>query len=189
MPVAPIPRLILCVERTTGSECIASWELVSDGGVDVTPGVAGIQDAIAWATTYDPQEGPAVPMAITSPLFFGVDNVQAGTTTRYMPNGYSVAAAPANPLQYRIPKAGTLRDLRVRHNNPQGNGNPIVYTVRVNGVATAIVVSLASTGVDGSDLANSAAVAVGDLIDIEVTKAASVGSSPQEITATLLLDI
>ena len=122
------------------------------------------------------------------PMFWGADNVTATTTLRYLPYGYSLGSAPANPLRYRMPRGGTLRDLRVRHNNPQGNGLPIVYTVAINGVPTALLVSLPSTSVDGANLVDAIPVAANDLIAIQVSKAAGVGTSPMEITASLLLD-
>lgn len=188
MPIPAVPRLVLCVERSTGSECVAAWELPNDDAVDVTPGVAGVDDAIAWTLTYTPQEGPA-PMSAASPLFFGCDNVTATTTTRYLPYGYSVASAPTNVLQYRIAKGGTLRNMRVRHNTPLGNGEPIVYTLRVNGAPTALAVSIPSTDTDAENVVDSVVVAAGDLVDVEVTKANGVGTSPMEITCTMLLDI
>jgi hypothetical protein len=73
----------------------------------------------------------------------------------------------------------------MRHNAPSGNGNIIKYTVRKNGVATTILVNLASTASDGSNLVNSIAVLEGDLIDIQVTKAAGIATSPTEIIASL----
>jgi hypothetical protein len=89
-------------------------------------------------------------------------------------------------VQLRFPFAtGTLKNLHVRQNGPAGNGAAIVYTVRVNGVATALSVSIASTTANGQDLVDSVAVVQGDLIDIEVTKAASVATSPSRIEVTL----
>ena len=100
-----------------------------------------------------------------------------------MPPGYDSALASLTAIQYRIPAACTLKNLRVRHNIPAGNGSSIVYTVRKNSVATALTASLASTASDASDLVNTVAFAAGDLLDIEVTKAASVGTTPNDILA------
>lgn len=116
---------------------------------------------------------------------FGNNSVTATTTTRYLTPGYTAGTAPTAPVQYRVPSAGTVRRLRVRHNTGAGNGLAIVYTVRINNTPSAVTLSLASTATDGSDLVNTVAVAAGDLIDIEVTKAASVGTSPAEIMASL----
>lgn len=130
-----------------------------------------------------------------SVLLFGAGQVGSTTTTRYLYPGYDDDLAQTVSMQMVAPYAGTLRDFYVRHNSADGNGNSIVYTVRVGPpagpmVATAITVSLATGAIgQGSDLANSVAVAAGDIIDIEVTKAASVGNSPDDITATIDLKV
>lgn len=121
----------------------------------------------------------------TENLIFGAGRVIATTTTRYLFPCYSDSVAQTSAVQFRASRAGTLRNLRVRHNIPAGNGNNIVYTIRKNGVATALTVTLASTTADGSDLVNTVGVAAGDLIDIEVTKAAGVGFSPRDVVATV----
>jgi hypothetical protein len=116
-------------------------------------------------------------------LHWGSNSVSATTTTRYMPPGYDSALASLTAIQYRMPAACKLKNLRVRHNITAGNGAAIVYTVRKNGVATALSASLASTSSDASDLVNVVSFVAGDLLDIEVTKAASVGTSPNDILA------
>jgi hypothetical protein len=123
--------------------------------------------------------------ASTSILLFGASSVTATTTTRYLFPSYHDGLAQTSPIQYRVPRAGTLKNMRVRHNTTGGNGNAIVYTLRVNGVASALSISLASTATDGSDLVNSVTVAAGDLIDIEVTKAATIGTSPSATIAAM----
>jgi hypothetical protein len=73
----------------------------------------------------------------------------------------------------------------VRHGNPDGNGNDITYTIRVNGSATSVTVTLASTASQDSDLTNTAAVVGGDNIDLEITKGAGIGNSPDGVTVTV----
>jgi hypothetical protein len=125
-----------------------------------------------------------------SVLLFGAGQVGSTTTTRYLYPGYDDDLAQTVVVSMVAPYAGTLRDFFVRHNSADGNGNSIVYTVRVNGVASAVSVTLASGAIgQASDLANAVAVAAGDLIDIEVTKAASVGNSPDDVTATIDLKV
>jgi hypothetical protein len=123
-----------------------------------------------------------------STLLFGNNSVTSTTTTRYLSPSYDDTTAPNSPIQFRVPFSGTLRNLRVRHNTTSGNGNPIVYTLRVNGSGTAIAVSLSSTSADGADTSNSVAVSAGDLIDMEVTKASGIGSTPRDITASLEME-
>jgi hypothetical protein len=128
------------------------------------------------------------PSALRSTAFFWGNGSVAGTTaTRYLEPGYEGGTAPLVTaiVQIRAPFAGTLRNLFIRQGGPSGNGNPIVYTVRVNGVASALSVSIPSTTANGSNTVATAAVAQGDLIDIEVTKALAIGASPSRITATM----
>ena len=153
---------------------LAPKQIAQDGATD--------KQVLTWNNTASKWEPQAVTVAF---LGFGASAVSSTTTTRYLWPWHEDSLAQTAPIQYRMPRACTLRNFRVRHNNPAGNGNNIVYTVRKNGVATAVTCTLASTANDGSDLTNSVAFAAGDLIDIEVTKAASVGTSPSDVTATL----
>jgi hypothetical protein len=124
-----------------------------------------------------------------STLVFGAGSLASSTTTRYLFPGYDDTLGQTSAVQIVAPYTGTLRNLYVRHNVTAGNGNPLVYTVRINGVASALLVSLASTSLQGFNVVNSVAVVAGDRIDIEVTKAASVASSPTDITATIDLQV
>lgn len=118
---------------------------------------------------------------------FGANSVSATTTTRYLFPGNANATAQTNVLQFRAAISGTARNMRV-HQDGAGNGNAVVYTLRVNGTPTALAVSMASTADDGSDLVDGIAIAPNDLIDIEVTKAASLGSSPNDVYCTIEID-
>lgn len=124
----------------------------------------------------------------TDTLIFGANSVLATTVSRFLYPGYSDDQAQTTTIQIVAPRAGILRNLRVRHNDPAGNGNAIVYTVRVNGTPTSLSASLASTSANGSDTSNTASVVAGDLIDLIVTKAAGVGTSPTDVTAMLEFD-
>jgi hypothetical protein len=112
--------------------------------------------------------------------------VLATTTTRYLYPNYQTANASTTVVQMRVPMSGTLKNLYL-HQTGAGNGNTIVYTVRKNGVATALKVTIASTGTNGSDTVNSVAVTAGDLVDIEVTKALAIVMSPSDIVVSLVL--
>jgi hypothetical protein len=76
-----------------------------------------------------------------------------------------------------MPRAGTLRNLFVRHNSGGGGGaGSITYTVFKNGAATALTVTLLATipgtGSDTNPLDNIAVVA-GDLISIVANNSGS----------------
>jgi hypothetical protein len=89
-------------------------------------------------------------------------------------------------IEIRATRAGTLRNLRVRHRTLGGGAQTITYALFVNGVATALTCTLTSN-VDnnGQDLVNSVAIAAGDLLGIEVTKSAALAGEPMSITATI----
>ena len=122
-------------------------------------------------------------------LAWGNQSVGGTTANRYMdPWGAQNQIAGTDGTtnaRHVAPRDGTLRNMFVRHGNPDGNGNTIDYTVRVNGVATSLTVSLASTGSQASDTANTASVTQGDNIDLIVTKAAGIGNSPDGVTVTV----
>lgn len=119
---------------------------------------------------------------------FTAAGLTSTTTTRYLLAGGGVITAPTVPVAMDIPRGGILKNLRIVHNVPAGNGSDIVYTVRINSIATSVSATLASTDGSGSDITNSAAVSAGDTIDIEVTKAVDVGVSPAGIVAALEID-
>lgn len=154
-------------------------------GSPVADTVSAIALSTVCATSASNADAYHTHASLASALVFGNGSVSATTTTRFLTQGFESALAPTSPPQFRLPRAGSLRRLRVRHNAPGGNGLAIVYTLRINGVATALTASLASTATDASDLVNAVACAAGDLIDLTVTKAASVGASPGDIAASL----
>lgn len=121
-----------------------------------------------------------------SQLQWGDDDVSSGTTTRYLSPGYNVGQAQSGNLKYyRVPRRGTIKHMYVRHNEPNGNNNAIVYTVMRNGAATALSVSLGSNTTDGSNTGTELEVAQGDTLLIRVTKASGVSNSPNVITCTI----
>jgi hypothetical protein len=122
---------------------------------------------------------------VTPTLVWGNGSVTATTTTRFLTPGFDPGTAQTTAIQIRVVQAGTVRNLFVRHNGTAGNGNAIVYTVRRNAAAQTLTVSLASTATSGSDTVNSFTVAQGDTIDIQVTKAVAVGTSPSDVAVTV----
>jgi hypothetical protein len=118
-------------------------------------------------------------------MMFGADGVATSTTDRFLYPGYAERIAQTTAVAIRTTRAGTIRNLRVRVNAVSTSANNIVYTVRKNGAAQALTVTLAANVADGSDLVNSFTVAAGDLIDVIVTKGAATSPSPRDITATM----
>ena len=95
-----------------------------------TTSVAGFQSA-ADKTKLDGIRA----LATSASLIWGNSSVSTTTTPRYLSPGYTDALAPTTSIQFRLNFPGTLKNLRVRHNTTAGNGNAIVYTVRINSVA------------------------------------------------------
>jgi hypothetical protein len=121
-------------------------------------------------------------------LFWGTDTAGAAAATRYISPGRGGVATLTDVYQEPAPRAGTLRNLFVRHNSAGGGvGNTITYTVLVNGVATAIVVVLATGAIgQASNLVSTVAVAQGDRISLSATHGVIAGSSI-DLQATLEL--
>ena len=122
-------------------------------------------------------------------MHWGASGLSASSTTRYLQPGYeaSTAVLLAALIQWAIPRAGTLRNLRIRHNGVGSTADVLHYIVRINGVATALDCAIAANAANGSDLVHSAAVVAGDLIDIEVTKPGEIAQSPRDPMASLEL--
>lgn len=119
-------------------------------------------------------------------VVWGADQIGTTTTSRYLYPGYAERLAQVSPVQLRVSRAGTIRNLRVRHNEPGGanTDNNVTYTVRKNGAAQPLLVTMLASASDGSDVANSFTVAAGDLIDIAVDKAGSTVPAPGDVVAT-----
>lgn len=164
----------------------AAGDTVAGGAslvINTNNGVADLRsDCISnW---FDISTAAPAPTAAGAALLWGASTVSFTTTTRYLYPFFDNGLAQTVAIRYRVPRAGTIRNLRVRHTTPGGNGNAIVYTLRVNGVASGLTTSLASTGTDASDLVTSVVVAAGDLVDIEITKVAGIAGSPNDVVAT-----
>jgi len=117
-------------------------------------------------------------------LAWGAGTVASSSATRHLHPWYDDTIAETDEVGFRVPRAGTIRNLHLRHQTPAGNGGTITYTLLVNGVASSVTVGLASTGTNAADVANSVMVSAGDFVSIRVTKAASIAASPRNITAT-----
>jgi hypothetical protein len=118
-------------------------------------------------------------------LFLGWGSGSIGTTTtpRYLYPWYSELIAEVGELGFVATRSGNLSNFSVYQNIPEGNGNTITYRVRVAGVATPLVVNLASTDFFGIDVTNVVSVTAGDLVSILVSKSLGIGKSPRNVVA------
>jgi hypothetical protein len=173
-----------------GGDLSADRTLTIGAATETATGVAEIATQAETNTGTDDTRF-VTPLKLTawaargSPVGWGNGSVSATTTTRYLTLGFDPGTAPTARVAWVADAPGAIDLLRVLHDSAAGNGNAIVYTVRKNAVATALAVSLATGAVGQAvDAADSFTVVAGDVIDIEVTKAASVGASPANVSAT-----
>lgn len=118
-------------------------------------------------------------------LGWGAGLLGATTTTRYLYPWYSDLIAEVTESRLVVTKKGVLRNFRVLQNIPAGNGNQIVYTIRVSGGSTALSVSLASTDGFGENTSVSIPVNAGDFVGVMVTKALGIGKSPRNVSTSV----
>lgn len=118
---------------------------------------------------------------------WGNGSVAAAADTRFLSPWHDPGTASLTSVgAWRAPRAFTARNLRVRHNSAVGNGNSVAYFLRINGVNTALTVSLATGAVgDASDLVNAVAVAAGDLVEFVAVKALGIGAGGVDAVAVL----
>ena len=93
------------------------------------------------------------------------------------------------PIAMPLPRAGTIRNLFVQHNDPVGDGDPVVYTLWLNGVATALAISLASNAAGPvGNVAVDVPVLLGDIISVRASRVADIDDGALEIVATMRFD-
>lgn len=130
-------------------------------------------------------------LALAGPAFltWGNSNIGAAADTRFMTPGRDASTASLTAIYgWRAPQARSFRNLRVRHNTAAGNGNPAVYTLRVNGALTLLAASRVTGAIgDSSNLVNVVAVVAGDLIEMVVSKA--LGIAGGGVDAMVALEI
>lgn len=86
------------------------------------------------------------------------------------------------------PRAGTLRNLYVRHNNA-GNDGDVRYVVMVDGLATALALTLSANAVgQGSNLVDAIPVAAGARVGMRATIGEEGGGGEVYAVATMLFD-
>ena len=97
----------------------------------------------------------------------------------YMPFGTTTVSGNESQRQVASPVAGTIKNFYLRTNNTAPATSYTTWTIRVNGVATGItlVVSGGQAAAKYSNTTNSASIAIGDEISLQVST--SVANSPQ----------
>lgn len=102
----------------------------------------------------------------------------AGSMARFGLSTDSAVAVGAMNARIEIVKAGRLSLLRVERLVTPGAGTTVTYTVRVNGVNTAVTCTMGNGPTTAQDLVNSVAVNPGDFVELTVSITGAPGSQP-----------
>lgn len=122
-----------------------------------------------------------------SVLVFGFGTTTVVATAVFAGYGY-ITVPTATEIQFAVTRPGTIRNLRVRIAGAGTDAVNAVYTVRKNGVDTALTVTISNTSVGGvNDLAHSFTVVAGDLISLSCTKAGAVTAGQTNVVAAMEL--
>jgi hypothetical protein len=124
---------------------------------------------------------PAVRGAI---LMWGNSGWGTGTNTKYADPFWISSAAGTNPIQVRVPRPGTLRNLMFQAR--VGGAGTFTAQVRVNDVVTALAVTVGASVTQAENTVAAVPVNQGDRIDIEIVR--PIAGSPIDITITVELD-
>lgn len=156
---------------------IGSMYLRRDGGQDTT---LYYKESGTGATGWIAVGGSA--------LVFGGASMGTVATALYLAPGYTSGTIGATQLQFAVSRAGILRNFYVRVTGAGTDAGNVTYTVRVNGVDTALAAVLDNTATGtASDLVDTVTVAAGDLISISVVKAGVVTAGQTDVFASLEL--
>lgn len=120
-------------------------------------------------------------------LVFGNDSVGSDPSARFLDPGYGTnSTAPTVGISIIVPRAGTLRNLFVRHHAATSSANTVTYTVQLNGVDTLLIAILAANAVaTAGNIVDTIAVAQGDRITVKVTKSGSIGAGALKAVASM----
>lgn len=121
-----------------------------------------------------------------TPMIWGDNSIGSSADTRYLTPGYDGGAAPLTPIYFASPVDGVIRNLTVVHNITGTSPNNIDYSLYVNGVATALTVSLASNASTASNMSVDISVSASDLITIEADKGSSIDNQLEDIVVSIL---
>jgi hypothetical protein len=121
------------------------------------------------------------------PEAFGADSLSTVASALFLAPGY-IAVASATEIQLTVTRPGTIRNLYVQVKTAGIDAGLVTFTVRKNGVDTALTCGLDNTATGAaSDTTHSFTVVAGDLISVKVTKAGVVTQGQQGVTAVLEL--
>lgn len=145
------------------------------------PAVAASSSAGSSAEAARSDHTHAAPAVRGAILMWGNSGWGTGTNTKYADPFWISSAAGTNPIQVRVPRPGTLRNLMLQAR--VGGAGTFTAQVRVNDVVTALAVTVGAGVTQAENTAAAVPVNQGDRVDIEVVR--PVAGSPTDITITV----
>jgi len=118
-------------------------------------------------------------------FFAGTNDIATPADTRYLTPGWSPVTASTTVFEIEATDSVTLQNMRVRHNTPSADPTTIDYRLRINGVDTALTVTLAGNASSGSNLVDAVSAEPGDLIALVAVKGAIIVSGLLNVIVTM----
>lgn len=179
---------------------IVAYNIGSDTAISLTAGlVSDTAYGVSWdgVTGVAPSKNAVYDIINTLPTTNcetwvnaqGSNAVPAGTTTfGQLQGGNFTFNTTEHNRQFPAARGGTLSRLYIRTANAQPGTGSLVVTVRVNGVDTAIVITIAAGSAAGifSNTVDTAAFSAGDLLSLKLVNNAT-GNSAQVLVNSILV--
>lgn len=129
-----------------------------------------------------------VVIPISAAMVWGASDIVAAPDTRFLGPGQIGIALDIDVQGVPVPYNTTLDNFMVRHNVAAGNGNSVVYTVMLDGVPTALSVTV-PTGVITlvADFIHGIPASAEQIVSIRATKAADIGDGAISTFASMRL--
>ena len=109
-------------------------------------------------------------------LVWGAANIGPEVGTRVLAPGFDSTKITNISKGIMIPRNGVLRGFTARHNQINGNGNNVVYAIRLNGVITLMTVTLPAQNPGQVSSPAQLLVNIGDVIECVCSVAVNLGN-------------
>lgn len=120
-----------------------------------------------------------------SAIVFGTGDTTTAATAVYFGPGY-IATSIATEIQMPVTRPATIRNLRVQVAGAGTGAQTVTFTVRKNGVDTALTCTIGNTSTGlTSDTTHSFTVVAGDLLSVSILKAAGVAAGQTNVIASM----
>jgi len=188
----PSTNVGVTVEGTAGPKSQIDIVGVAAGpSGNVTAGIGSLclnQSGAAGSVLYYKESGTGTSGWISNggiEISWGAQALTTATAARFLAPGFDLAAEISTEIKWPLPRPGNLRNLRLQCTAGVGGGNN-TYTLRKNGVNTAMAIVVANTG-SNSSVVTSVAFVAGDLVSLQVTKSVAPGTPQTNVVLTLEL--